>query len=429
LLKTGWAATIASLLNAESRSEVQTERLYDRNFAFAFVAQIGFVLANTAMMAQYPRWIGFLGGEVNSVGWITGTASIAGLLLRPWIGQWIDRFGARAVWVCGFAVFSAGSLSNLWLHDLGPAVYLCRALLVVGAAIVFSCSLTYVTHLTAPKRRVEAIGSLGIAGFVGIVFGPFLAEQILSAQRTRAEFEAMFIGAVCLLAVPTVLVLLLKRPASESRSSTVNLTEFARTAWRHWPGMIVLVQTSFGLCITVPFVFLTRYVDDTGLQGSGFSKVTLFYMCYAGWGLTLRIALRRLPERFGRRKVLLAGCLAMSCGMLSFLLVDADRATWLVLPALLTGTGHSLMYHTCTALFLESFPAAVRGAGSALSMIAMDIGMIGGAQILGEVAYHFGYNLLFVIVALTTLSAGGLYTLASIPVWQERLRTAKESSL
>jgi MFS family permease len=407
---------------------VPAERLYDRNFAFAFLSQIGFVFANTVLMAHYARWIYFLGGEIDAAGRITGTAFVAGLLLRPWIGQWIDRFGARAIWLTGYAIFAVGSLSNLWLHELGPAIYLCRTLLVVGAAFSFSCSLTYVAHLAPPHRRAEAIGTLGVAGFAGIIFGPFLGELMLSAERTRGEFEMMFLAAVGLLIVPAILLLMLRRPDSEARQSSLRLTEFLRTARRYWPGTIVLVQASFGLCMTVPFVFLTKYVDDAGLQDNGFSKVTLFYVCYAAWGLTLRVLLRRIPERLGRRKMCLAGTVVMSCGMLSFVLVDADHAGRIIIPALLCGSGHSLMYHTCTSLFLESFPSEVRGAGSALSWIAMDLGMIAGAQILGEVAFHVSYNLLFVIVGLTTFAAGSAYALASIPVWQQRWRAARDGS-
>ena len=403
-----------------SSPPVSPHSLYNRNFAFAFISQVGFVLANTALMAHYARWIGFLGGRVDTAGWITGTASIAGLLLRPWIGQWIDRWGARTVWLVGYAIFVAGSLSNLWLHELGWGVYVCRALIVVGGAFVFSSSITYVSHMAPVERRAEAIGMLGVAGFVGIVFGPLWAELTLSAERTRGEFETIFVVSACLLILPTVLLVFLQKPKWETRRRSTGLGEFVRTARKYWPGMIFFVQATFGLCMTIPFVFLTKFIDDDGLQGNGFSLASTFFMCYAGWGLTLRLILRRAPERFGRRKLLLGGAIVMASGMLSFLLVDAAHATRIVIPALLCGTGHSLMYHTCTSLLLESFPDEVRGVGSALSMIAMDLGMIGGSQILGEVAFRFGYNALFVSVALINVTAGIVYTLVSIPVWQQR---------
>ena len=191
-----------------------SERLYNRNFNCAVLSQTVFALVNTALLAHYPRWIAYHGGEVDAIGWITGTAMIAGLVLRPWVGQWIDRFGARTIWLCGYTVFAFGSLSNLWIHDLGPAIYFCRALLVVGAAIIFSSSLTYVTHLAPPGRKAEAIGTLGAAAFLGIVFGPLLGELVLSADQTRSEFETLFGGSVVLLVLPVSMLMLLQTAES-----------------------------------------------------------------------------------------------------------------------------------------------------------------------------------------------------------------------
>ncbi|MDP7274333.1 MAG: MFS transporter [Planctomycetaceae bacterium] len=403
---------------------MSSARLYDRNYNYALLSQVGFAMVNTAMLAHYPRWIAHLGGEVNATGWITGTASIAGLVLRPWIGQWIDRFGAKTIWLSGYAIFSVGSLSNLCLLGLGPEIYACRALLVIGGAIIFSSALTYVTHLAPNDRRAEAIGTLGAAAFLGIVFGPFLGELVLSAERTREEFETLFVGGVLLLLLPVSLLMLLQPAASEPGRGSVRFAEFVRTSRRHWPGMIVVLQVTFGLCVTVPFVFLTKFVDDTGLASDGVSRVSQFFMCYAGWGLTLRILLRRTPDRFGRRKMALVGAVVMALGMFSFLLVDSSHPNRIVIPALLCGTGHSLMYHTCTSLFLDSFPPDVRGAGSGLSMVALDIGSVGGAQLLGEVAFRFGYDRLFVIVALVTLAMATIFAISSIPLWRERQRKA-----
>lgn len=403
---------------------MSSARLYNRNYNYALLSQVGFAMVNTALLAHYPRWIAYLGGEVDATGWITGTASLAGLVLRPWIGQWIDRFGAKMIWLAGYAIFAIGSLSNLWLLDLGPSIYICRGLMVIGGAIIFSSALTYVTHLAPTDRRAEAIGTLGAAAFLGIVFGPFLGELVLSADRTREEFETLFVGGVLMLILPVGLLLLLRPAASEPGRGSVRFAEFVRTSRRHWPGMIVVLQITFGLCVTVPFVFLTKFVDDTGLPAGDLSRVSQFFMCYAGWGLTLRILLRRTPDRFGRRKVLLAGAVIMALGMFSFLVVDAAHADLIVIPALLCGTGHSLMYHTCTSLFLDSFPPDVRGAGSGLSMVALDIGSVGGAQLLGEVAFRFGYDRLFVIVALVTLVMATIYAISSIPVWRERRREA-----
>jgi MFS family permease len=402
-----------------------SHRLYDRNFAFAFLSQIGFVASNT-LMAHYGRWIGVLGGDVESVGWIMGIGSMASLILRPWCGQWIDRIGARNMWLIGYFLFGIASLGNLTLTSLSNWIYLWRGLLVIGAAFVFSSSLAYITQVAPAARRTEAIGSLGVAGFIGIMTGPLVGDLLLGENHTVEGFHNLFIGAAIALVVPALLLLGLKtRARDDSQPASVRLVDFIRDVRRYWPGSIVYVQLIFGLCMTVPFVFLTKYVDAAHISIEGISEVGLFFVCYAGWGLTVRISSRKIPERLGRRKMLLFGGLIMAIGQFSYFLVDQQSPWWIVAPALITGTGHALMFHTATSLFVHTFPENSRGVGSAFALMIIDTGMIGGAPIMGWMAARYGYNSMFAAVGVAVLSSVVVYSWASIPVWKEQLRLAQ----
>ncbi|MDA1165043.1 MAG: MFS transporter [Planctomycetota bacterium] len=403
-------------------------RLYDRSFACAFVSQIGFVLANT-LMTHYARWVDFLGGDVEQVGFIMGAGSVVGLLLRPWIGQCIDRIGARNVWLLGYLIFGIGAAGNLTLSGLGGGIYVCRSLLVLGAAFVFSSSLAYITHHAPPERRTEAIGILGVGGFTGMLLGPVLGDVILGETRSLENFQTLFAVAVASLAVPTLLLFFLEAPLSETRRSRARLSDFFRTIVQCWPGAIILVVATFGLCMTVPFIFLAKYIDEIGLSIPGVSEMGLFFTCYAGWGLTVRVSSRRIPDRLGRRKMLLVGCVVMGLGMFMFPWVDAAHPWRLAAPALLCGTGHALMFHTATSLFLHTFPSNVRGVGSALSLMVLDMGTIAGAPVLGYIAFHFGYDWLFRSVGVSCFVAGACYAVSSIPVWQAQLQATRLQAL
>ena len=402
-------------------------RLYDRSFACAFFSQIGFVLANT-LMAHYARWIDFLGGDVEQVGFIMGAGSLVGLFLRPWIGQCIDRIGARNVWLLGYLIFGIGAAVNFGLSDLGIGIYVCRSLLVLGAAFVFSSSLAYITHHAPPERRTEAIGILGVGGFIGMILGPALGDMILGETREYSNFRTLFIVTEASLVIPALLLFFLEPPAAETRQSSARLTDFFHTIIRCWPGAIVLVVATFGLCMAIPFIFLAKYIDEVGISIPGISEMGLFFVCYAGWGLTVRISSRKIPDRLGRRKMLLVGCAVMGSGMFLFPWVDAAHPWRLAAPALLCGTGHALMFHTATSLFLHTFPSEVRGAGSALSLMVLDLGCIAGAPILGYVAFHFGYDWLFRCVGLACFFSGTVYAISSVPVWKSRLQPALEEA-
>ena len=403
---------------------LRTGRLYDGNFVLAIVAQTMFTLANT-LMAHYNRWIEFLEGNLVQIGWIMGVGSIVAPLLRPWMGLLMNRIGSRATWNLGFIIFGIGSLGNLWVTELGWAIYALRSCLVVGAAVVFSSSLTYITLTTPAQRRTEAIGILGAGGFLGMLLGPLLGDLILGdGSRARGDFQLLFSVTTLAVVLPAVLVFSLRRPALKPQKSSLRIGEFVRTIWVYWPGTILLCCFAFGVCMTVPFAFLASYVDQLKLQIPGLSVVGLYFGCYAGWGLTVRVGLRRLPDRIGRRKVLIVGMLTMAAGMFCFASVSAAHPWRLAIPALLCGTGHALIFHTMASLALESFPQEVRGSGSSLSLIMLDIGMIAGAPILGRIADGYGFDWMYASIGLVCLSVAIIYVYSSLPVWRRRRHLA-----
>jgi len=359
-------------------------------------------------MAHYARWIEFLGGDLRQVGLVMGAGATVGLVLRPWMAGWINRLGARMMWAVGFAVFGTGSITNLMISDVGPLIYVVRSSLVLGAAIVFASSLTYITQSTPETRRTEAIGIFGIGGFLGMLMGPLVGDLFL-LDRQWNNFAAMFGVAAVANLLPAIGLYFLRPTENERTGSSVRLAEFIATTRRYFPGMILLVDRVFGLCMAGPFVFVASFIDQASLQIPGVSIIGLFFLFYAGTGITLRLSLRRLPDRIGATKVLLGGMAAMAIGMFSFAIVDAAHTWLIIVPAALTGAGHGLMFHTMTSITLENYPLAVRGSGSALALMMLDLGTIVGAPILGWIGQSFGFTALFASIGVATLVVAVTY--------------------
>lgn len=371
-------------------------------------------MANT-LMAHYARWIEFLGGDLSEVGSIMGTGALVGLVLRPWMAQWINRLGARAMWGIGYGVFACASIANLWLVDLGLAIFLIRTCLFLGAAIVFASGLTYISQTTPEPRRTEAIGIFGIGGFMGMLVGPLLGDLFLF-ERERGNFDTLFVVAAIACLVPGIGLYFLRPTESEGGGGKVRLSEFVAISRRYWPGTIVLVDLIFGVCMTAPFIFVASFVDQASLKITGFSVIGLFFFFYAGMGIAVRLSSRRLPDRVGAKKVLLAGMAAMSAGMFCFVLVDGANSWLIVVPAVITGIGHGLMFHTMTSLTLVTFPRQVRGTGAALALMMLDLGTIVGAPVLGWIGERFGFPWLFGAIGASCLATGAIYAFTGVEV-------------
>ncbi|MFK8112194.1 MAG: MFS transporter [Rubripirellula sp.] len=396
-----------------------SERLYDRNFLIAFISQTCFVGANT-LMAHYSRWIEFLGGDLSQVGWIMGICAALGLLLRPTMAGWINRLGARKTWAFGYTMFAIAAIGNLWIDDIGWVIYAIRSSQVLGAAIVFASGLTYITQSTPTHRRTEAIGIFGIGGFLGMLAGPFLGDLFL-LERERANFSMLFVVAAAANLIPLIALAFLRPTESQGIGSSVRVAEFARTIRRHWPGMVVLVDFAFGVCMTAPFVFAASFIDQANLLPEGISVIGVFFLFYAGVAIVVRLSSRRLPDRIGSTRVLYVGIVFMSLGMFCYGLVDAERWWMIVIPAVLSGVGHSLMFHTMTSLTLQTFPSEVRGSGSALALMMLDLGTIAGAPLLGWVGERYGFTVLFASIGLICLGAGAIFAASNIALAKREL--------
>ena len=376
-----------------------SETLYDRNFVLAFASTVFFVMAN-GMLVHFARFITFLDGDERDIGWIMGIGPIAAIAIRPWLGRWIDLLGPRRVWAAGCALFALTNLGYVFIHDLGPAIYILRGLGIIAPAMIFTSSFAYLNHIAPPGRLAEAIGMIGIGGFLGIACGPAIGDFFLNgSQRDAQAFVNLFATAAGLVLIGLVLLRWMKPVPPHPDAGG---TPFLASLRDHWPGAILLVCATFGLCMAVPFGFLAEMADRRDIPNVG-----RFFVVYGLWATVVRLACRRLDQRIGRRPMMLAGMAFMAMGMVNYLFVT-DFVT-LLIPALLCSTAHALTFHTMTSLAVDRFPPAARGLGMALALMALDSGMVFGAPIIGQIAYHFGYNAMFLTIALTILVVCGFY--------------------
>ena len=179
-----------------------------------------------------------------------------------------------------------------------------------------------------------------------------------------------------------------------------------RNVVEYWPGRVMFTTIAFGVAMSIPFGFLPEYVDEVKADGG----VGIFFLGYGGWGFCVRVGLRRLPDRWGLERSLFVGLLFIGIGHLAFLAIDASNAWAILLPGVLGGTGHALAFPSFTSLTIAPFPRHTGGTAAALSLFLLDLGMVGGAPVLGWIAASAGFDALFATVGVTTIVSAFLFT-------------------
>jgi MFS family permease len=357
---------------------VPDEAIYDRNFWLAYAANLMLVCANS-LTFRFAEFIASLDGTEQQAGEIVRAGLMAAIVFRFGLAPAIDRFGPRLVWLLSSVMYVAGGAAFLIPESLSALVWVARIAYTTGLAGMFSCSVVHIQNQVPPHRRTEVIGSLGSSGFVGTILGTQLCDLIFAhfpAGDVHFDwrFAAMFGGAATLGMLHMAIVFYLTRH-EEHRAPHASPGPF-RLLFRYWPGPIVLVAVAMGAGFVVTTLFLTRFATAMDLRG-----IALFFLPYSLTAFGCRWVFRDWGSSFGRHKMVLWGLGGMTLGHLPFLPVTTD---WLfVLPAVVCGFGHSLLFPAVVSIGAGRFPIEYRGSGTTLVLGFTELGTALAAPFMG----------------------------------------------
>ncbi len=353
---------------------------YDQRFWLAYAANM-LVMVIVALLFRYADFVVLTGGTEFHLGWIVGIGMVGSLAMRLAIGTGIDHFGPRMVWLGSIVLLAVTCFAHLAITSCtGPAVYLLRIAFCCAIAGVFGSSMTFISGRVPAARIAEMIGMLGSSGFLGIVLGTQLGDFLLGTETIqRWQVDRMFLAAG-LLATCSLLFAYLATRGHAHLVPPQRHPPFA-VLRRYHPGTVLLMGVASGIGLGLPGVFLRTYAAELNIP-----RIGLFFGVYATAAFVTRILTRRLPERFGTKPMILAGIGGMVCGQLLFLLV---RAEWqLVIPAVIYGMSHAVMFPSVVAAGSSLFPRQHRGLAITLMLGSFDLGQLVGAPAAGAILHY-----------------------------------------
>ena len=183
-----------------------TERLYTRQFFQIFAAVVLF-MTGVALQFHFGQYIEYLGHGVDTLGRILGIAMVGTLVFRLRIGRWIDRFGCRPTWVVGSLVVAV-SVAAMQLSGQLWVITLLRTLTMMAMATVLTTVSVLAALIAPPRRRAESIGTIGMAGFTGMIVGPTLGDWILSGSSHSIDPYRIFFTTTAVCSVGSALVMM-----------------------------------------------------------------------------------------------------------------------------------------------------------------------------------------------------------------------------
>ena len=164
----------------------------------AFMINLDTTIVNVAL----PTLVRELHASTVQLEWIVDAYNLMFAAFVLAAGNLGDRVGRKGVLLAGLVVFGAATFAGGLVNSPG-ALIAARAVMGVGAALIFPATLSLLTNVfTARGARARAIGLWGATTGVGIAVGPIIGGWLLE----HFSWPSVFFALVPFAAVAAVLV-------------------------------------------------------------------------------------------------------------------------------------------------------------------------------------------------------------------------------
>jgi hypothetical protein len=286
-------------------------------------------------------------------------ALLAGGLTAPWLGRWIDRFGAGRVMTAG-SLAAALALAGCALSPDRTTFILSLVIIEVAANLVqYGAAFALLVQISPGTAQRSITHLTLIAGFASTIFWP--VTSALHAQLSWQEVYLVLAGLNLLLCLPihAWLLRLAERPRRNGESAGVPAAVEGWLAPKARRTGFVLMVTGFSLQSLVGSAILVHMVPL--LSGLGLGATAALIGTLFG---PSQVASRLANMLFGRdlsplRLAAISGLLMAASAVV--LVASAPSITGAMIFAVLFGFGNGLFSITAGTLPLSLFGSAGYG--------------------------------------------------------------------
>ncbi|WP_317493601.1 MFS transporter [Haloechinothrix sp. LS1_15] len=343
--------------------------LRDRNFQLMWLGTLGFWLVVFAHVPLLPLYLDEIGYSAGTIGLVYGSAALLALVTRIACGWAVDLYGERWFLLAGAALWIVTTPVPPFTTSL-VIIELSWLVKGIGLGMFTTAAGGWVGRYARAAERGVAMGWWGTAMFTAWIVAPAGVVLVRDVSGYVGAFTAAAI--VALLAGLAGFV-----------PSTVHGGRAATPAGPRWQSLIApraIEPGLFGLVVGVASAGFTVFVPLT-VEHAGLGQPGIYLSVYAGAGIIARLLAGPISDRHGRGGVILAGFVVCAAGMA--VLGTADTHLQAGVAAVLFGAGMGATSPALLAWNADRSAAAQRGVATSTYFSLHEIGLFGGAWLVG----------------------------------------------
>ena len=353
------------------------------SFAFGFMS---FIL---------PIYSKRIGGNALTIGGLFSIFSVVALILRPFIGKGIDKYGRKTFLVAAFLFYGISMLLFSYSTNV-ISLYISRFIQAIGASFMWISAYSIAIDIANDGKRGVAIGQVDGASSKGALYGALIGFVILSNFTLMSGWSILFKGYAILSIVAGYIAYkyipetkTVGSERTESDSNNLN-NNFMRLL------LIVFISSiSTSMLSPLLMIFLQdRFTTNIGTLATAFIPAAVIYAF-------LPSRLGGISDKYGRIMPMAIGLIGSGIVSLGFTHIYSIEI--LVVLWVLESIGIVMASPAQEALVADIVGKDIRGSAYGLYLFVSSLGAVIGPLIGGWLYDSFGHAIPFYLNGIILL--------------------------
>jgi MFS family permease len=366
--------------------------LWTRNFIGIGISNFFLFMTFYFLLVTVPIYVvDHLNGEKSQAGLMITVFLISAIIVRPFSGRWIERYGSKVILLSSLTLFFGATLLYFLADSVG-ILLMVRFLHGIGFGMATTAAGSIAAITVPESRRGEGMGYFILSSNFAMVIGPFFGLTALQNWGVAAMLQ-IAVGAAFVGLLSGLLISIKEDKKTEGKLAPMKLKD-AIFEVKAIP--IALTGAFFAIVYSSILSFVSVYAGELGLS----HVASYFFVVYAVVLLLSRPFTGKWYDLHGPNFIVYPGILLFASGMI--ILGTADSAILFLTAAGFAGLGWGTLFPTFQTIAIQAAPPKRAAMATATFLSIFDVGIGLGSFLVG--------------LAAAKISLGELYTYSTVYV-------------
>ncbi len=375
------------------------QKLWTKNYVLLLLGNLLLYQGILMLIPSFPVYMKQIGGNDLQASLPFAVFSISALIVRALSGNAADTLGRRPLLLAGLLILILFNSSYFFVSTIGVILVL-RFCQGIGWGMVSTTFATIMSDIVPANRRGEGTGyfalSIILATSLATIAGIEIMKHYNFTTLLLVSTSLAVIGMLLTLGISIAPIKQLAKASHKNKSLTWS-DLFEKSALL--PSVLCFLHS-----ITLGGImsFLMLYGAEIGVENTW-----IYFAGHVAMILISRPFAGKLFDQKGHTVVIIPGVILMITGLT--LLSYATSESSLLIASLFYGLGYGAAHPSLQAWAINRSPANRKGAANGTFLSSLDLGYAVGAVVLGLIATHTNYAIMYRVSVLFLIAFAGIY--------------------